>query len=188
MRAFLTPLLALLALASAARAEIEFSGVLAMSGRTLFALTDTATARSDWVPLQGRFAEHVVSHYDRATETLTLTRQETSLQVRLKDDAKVQPARFELTGRISFGAGETVDIERATLVFDQENVFPLKDGITYRITPVRRADGTLRYSISIEQRTAANRIDRLSAPSIVTLPHQSFTLRVGDFAFSFTPK
>jgi hypothetical protein len=179
---------ALLALAAAARAEIEFSGVLAMSGRTLFALTDTATARSDWVPLQGRFAEHVVSNYDQATETLTLTRQDSSLRVRLKDGAAVQPSRLELTGSISFGAGEKVEIERATLQFDQENVFPLKDGITYRITPVRRADGTLRYSISIEQRTSANRLDRLSAPSIVTLPHQSFAMRVGDFAFSFTPK
>ena len=119
---------------------------------------------------------------------LTLTRQETSIRVRLKDGAAVQPARLELTGSISFGSGEKVAIERATLQFDQENVFPLKDGITYRITPVRRADGTLRYSISIEQRTAANRINRLSAPSIVTLPHQSFIMRVGEFSFSFAPK
>jgi hypothetical protein len=50
-------------------------------------------------------------------------------------DAKVQFARFELTGTITFGATDKIAIERATLLFDQENVFPLKDGITYRIKP-----------------------------------------------------
>src|SRR6187551_2782938 len=67
-------LIALFALAFSARAEIEFSGVLTMSGKTLFALTDTETARTDWVPLHGRFAKYDVSNYDQASETLTLTR------------------------------------------------------------------------------------------------------------------
>ncbi len=188
MSGFLSRLIVLIALAMPLRAEIEFSGVLAMSGRTLFALTDTTTARSDWVALKGTFAGFVVSSYDKPTETLTLTRNDTSLRVPLKDDAKVKESRLELTGTISLGADEKFEVERVTMQFDQETIIPLKDGITYRITPTRRSDGTHLYSISIEQRNGENRVDRISAPSIATLPYQSFRLRVGEFEFSFTPK
>ena len=188
MSRFSSRLLALLLLATAVRAQVEFSGILVMPGKTLFALTDTATTKTDWVTLKGSFAGFVVANYDPSTDTLTLMRNGTAPRVRLKDDAKVQSLRFELTGSITFGTGEKVEIERATLLFDQENVFPLKDGIIYRITPTRRPDGTLMYRIVIEQRIAENRIDRLSAPNVITLPNQPFSIRVGEFAFSFTPK
>ena len=191
MNRFLLLLLALAALVSAGRAEIEFAGILAMPGKTLFALTDTTTARSDWVALKGAFAGFIITSYDQPTDTLTLTRDGASLRVRLKDDAKVKSARFELTGAISFWAGEKVEIERVTLLFDQENVFPLKDGIIYRITPTRLPDGTHRYNISIEKKSVVNGIDRVSrvsAPSVIVLPHQTFRLGVGEIGFSFTPK
>ena len=174
--------------ATASRADLEFTGILAMSGRTLFALHDTDAARSDWVPLRGTFAGYVVAAYDRPTETLTLTRDGASLRVRLKDDAKVKSARLELTGSISFGAGKKIEVERATLLFDQENVFPLAEGIVYRITPTRRPDGTHAYAIVIEQRGAGNQLDRLAAPTIITLPQHPFQIRAGEFGFAFTPR
>ena len=188
MSLFFSRLLALLLLATTTRAEIEFSGILAMPGKTLFALTDTATSRTDWVALKGSFAGFVVTNYDPSTDTLTLLRNGTATRVRLKDDAKVQSLRFELRATITFGSGEKVEIERATLLFDQENIFPLKDGVTYRITPARRPDGMLLYGIVIEERSAENRVDRLSAPNVVVPPNRSFSIRVGEFAFSFTPK
>jgi hypothetical protein len=176
------------AVALTARADLEFTGILATARETLFSLRDTTTARSDWVALRGGFAGFVVSHYDPATDTLTLTRDAQTLRIRLKDDAKVKSARFELTGAISFGAGKKIEISRATLLFDLENVFPLADGIVYRITPKRRPDGNHLYQIVIEQRGADGRVDRLAAPGVVTLPHAPFEIRVGDYGFSFTPK
>jgi hypothetical protein len=187
MRPLLLLLVALICPISA-RAAPEFSGILAMPGQTLFALTDSATAQTEWVALRGRFGGYVVTAYDKSNDTLTLTRDGATLRLRLKDDAKVQASRLELTGSISFGVGEKVEIERATLQFDQENMFPLKDGIVYRITPSRRPDGNVLYRIVIEQRGEGNRMDRLSAPSVVTLPGKSFALRIGDYGFTFTPK
>lgn len=100
----------------------------------------------------------------------------------------MQSARLELAGSISFGAGEKISIERATLVFDQDNEFPLKDGVTYRIKPSRRPDGTHRYDVAIEQRAADGKARRISAPSIITLPAHSFSVRVGEYGFTFTPR
>jgi hypothetical protein len=44
------------------------------------------------------------------------------------------------------------------------------------------------YRIVIEQRGEGNRVDRLSAPGVITLPGQTFSLRVGEYGFAFTPK
>ncbi len=183
-------LLALLVLSGAplAWAEIEFVGVLVTSQRTLFALADTATGKTDWVARGEQFAGHTVQDYSAKDDTIVLTRNATELRVHLKDDAKVKAARFELTGSISFGAGETVAVERATLQFDKENVFPLKDGIIYRITPSRRDDGTVLYAISIERALTENKTERVSAPSVVTLPGSPFKIQIGDLGFAFTPR
>lgn len=177
-----------LACVSAARAEIEFVGVLVTSRQAHFALGDTTTGKTDWVARGERFAGYTVQDYSAKDDTITLTRNGTELRVRLKDDAKVKEGRFELTGKISFGAGETVDVERATLHFDEENVFPLKDGLVYRITPTRRDDGTLRYDISIERTLAENKTERVAAPSITVLPGHPFKIQVGDLGFAFTPR
>jgi hypothetical protein len=191
MNLFLSALLTVALVATTARAAVEFSGILVMPGKTLFALTDTDTSKTAWVALNDSFAGFVVTSYEQPTDTLTLIRNDTATRVRLKDDAKIKSARFELTGTITFGAGEKIEIERATLLFDQENVFPLKDGVTYRITPTRRPDGTLRYGVVIEQRSIENGIDRVrrvSAPSVTTRVNQPFSLRVGEFGFTFIPK
>lgn len=178
---------ALVLLAGTARAEPEFTGILATSGGTLFALRDPAIPRADWVALHGQFAGWLVAAYDRATDTLTLTRGGESRRLRLKDGAPVQPSRLELSGEISFGSGEKLGVERATLVFDQENAFPLKDGVVFRITPARRPDGNLQYRILIEQTGPGNRIERISAPSVITRPGARFSLRVGEHEISFKP-
>lgn len=171
----------------AAHAEIEFAGILAMPGKTLFALNDTATARSAWVAHGGRFGDYVVADFENATDTLVLTHGTTTLRLNLKE-AKVKSARLELAGSISFGTSEMISIERATLLFDQENVFPLKDGITYRIKPTALPDGTHRYNIAIEQRDAEGRVDRLSAPAITARAAQPFSVHVGEYGFTFAPR
>jgi hypothetical protein len=171
-----------------ARADIEFIGILATSQSMRFALGDTSTGRTDWVSRGESFAGYTVTSYDSKADTLTLHREGAPLVVRLKDDAKVKASRLELTGSITFGAAEVMEIERATLLFDQENVFPLKDGITYRITPQRMPDGTIVYRTSIERVLGPNKSERLSAPGVVTLPGQQFSVRIDDLGFSFKPR
>jgi hypothetical protein len=174
--------------ATLAPAEIEFIGVLATPKKTQFALTDTAAERTVWVSVGDTFSDYKLTAYDRATDTITLTKADAELRVRLKDDAKIKSARLELTGAITFGAGEKVEIERATLRFDEENVFPLKDGIVYRITPSHRDDGNILYRISIERTLPGNKIEKVSAPAIITIPGQPFSLQIGDAGFAFAPR
>ena len=170
------------------RADLEFVGILATSQTTRFALADTSTGQSDWKERGQTFAGYTVIAYDPKEETLLLRRDAQDLRVRLKDDAKVKAARLELTGTITFSATEKVEIERATLQFDEENVFPLKDGVTYRITPTRLPDGTHRYRFSIERVLAPNKTERISSPAVTTLPGKPFSLKIDDLGFSFMPR
>jgi hypothetical protein len=171
-----------------ARADIEFIGILATSESTRFALADTATGRTDWVGRGDRFGGYTVTSFDAKNDTLLLQRDATVLKIRLKDDAKVKAARVELTGSITFSATESMEIERVTLLFDQENVFPLKDGVTYRITPERRPDGSILYRTSIERVLGPNKFERISSPGVVALPGQQFSMRIDDLSFSFKPR
>ena len=155
---------------------------------TRFALTDTTTGTSDWRERGQTFAGYTIISYEPKDETLLLRQDTQELRLRLRDDAKVKAARIELTGTIAFGATEKVEVERATLQFDEENVFPLKDGVTYRITPTRLPDGTHRYRFSIERVLAPNKTERISAPVVQTLPGQRFSLQIGDLGFSFLPR
>lgn len=106
----------------------------------------------------------------------------------LNDTATARAAWVAHGGR--FGDYVVADFENATdtLLFDQENVFPLKDGITYRINPTVLPDGTHRYNIAIEQRDAEGRVDRLSAPAITARAAQPFSIHVGEYGFTFAPR
>jgi hypothetical protein len=181
-------LLALLVFGATSRAEIEFVGILATATRAQFALTDTTTARTSWVTRGDTFAGYVITDYDRANDTLTLTRDGVATRVKLKDDAKIKNARLELTGTVTFAANDKLQVTRATLLFDQENVFPLKDGITYRITPTRRPDGTIAFKMAIDRAVSPNTMQTIAAPAIVTLPGQEFSLKIDDLGFAFTPR
>jgi hypothetical protein len=176
------------ALTAGVRGEIEFVGIMATSRSSHYALGDTTTGKTDWVVPGATFAGHTVVSYDPKSETILLRRDATELRVRLKDDAKVKAARLELTGSIAFGATEKIEIERATLQFDQENVFPLHDGITYRITPTRLPDGTIQYRAEIERILGPNKTEKVSSPAVTTLPGQQFSMRIDDFGFSFKPR
>ena len=172
----------------AVQAEIEFVGILATSQSSHFALGDTTTGKTEWVLPGAVFAGYTVISYERKNDTILLRRDGAELRVRLKDDAKVKPSRMELTGSISFGGDEKIEVERATLLFDQENVFPLPGGVTYRITPTRRPDGTIQYNAGIERVLAVNKTEKISSPAIVTLPGQQFSMRIDDLGFSFKPR
>lgn len=170
-------------------ADIEFVGILAAGNRTQFALTDTQSDRTAWVALGDLFSEHKITAYDRETDTLTLNKAGAETRIHLRDDAKIKAVRLELTGSITLGGlQEPMEIARATMLFDRENVFPIQDGLVYRITPTRLEDGTLEFSILVERTLGPNKLERVAAPRIRTLAGQPFKLVVGDVSFAFTPR
>jgi hypothetical protein len=188
LAALVTTLLTAALMSPLARGEIEFVGILATSQSSHFALADTTTGRTEWVMQGNSFNGYTVGEYERKDDTLVLRRGGTERRIRLKEDAKIKSARLELTGTMTFGATDRIEIERATLFFDEENVFPAQNGVTYRITPRRQPDGTIRYTAEIERVLAPNKIERLSSPAVVTLPGQQFSMRIDDLGFSFKPR
>lgn len=182
-------------------AEVEFTGILSTKEKTLFYLVDRSAGNtSGWVALQQNFAGYKLSDYDAKSDRLTLTREGEKKEVRL-NDGKVKPASVEISGEVTLGAGETVEVTRATMIFDQENVFPMKNGILVRITPTRLPDGNIRYDMFFDHPGPAGKLQRLSAPSVISLPGYAFGIQIGGekkpgdttsrfdgVGFSFKPK
>jgi hypothetical protein len=172
--------------APGARAAVEFSGILVTSQRTMFNLNDTSTGESQWRRTGEDFAGFTIGDYNARDDSLGLTKSGVTTRVHLKD-AKVQSARLEITGTLTFAAGEKIQVTRATLVFDQENVFPLGDNLTCRITPQRRDDGTILYRALFERRLP-DKTERLAIPAVVALPGLPFRIKVEDLEFAFSPR
>ena len=172
--------------AVAVRAEIEFIGVFSLDGRTSFVLREEATKPGTWRALGQEFSGYKLKSFDPAIDTLTLSRGDTTLRLKIKE-GKVTPGRIEIAGALTIGAKEKFNITRATLVLDRENVFPLKDGVVWRITPSVMPDGNLLYELAIDQTLPDGKLQRISAPKIKVLPGWPFSLKVGDLEFSFAP-
>ena len=165
-----------------ASAAVEFAGILVTSEKTLFRLRDEAAgAAAAWVQIGQTFAGHEILHFDAQQEALTLRQAGATSVVRLKD-AKVQPdASIAIDVGVSLGGGEKPEVSRATLVFGQENSFPLREGLLCLITPTRLPDGTIRYRLAFERPDADGHPERLSALSIIQ--------RAGDpISLQLTPK
>lgn len=180
--------IATLVVIGAARADIEFVGLLATPRSTSFVLVDTADHASEWRELNQAFKGYTLKSYEPATDTLVLAKDGVELRLPLKPDAKIKAARLELAGEIGLGNGEKIEVVRGTLRYDEENVFPLKDGLKYAITPRRRPDGTILFQIAVERVLAPDVVKRIGAPGVITLPGQPFSLSVGELQFSFTPR
>jgi len=179
------------------RAEIEFAGILVTSEKTLFRLVDkSAAVPPAWVKLGETFSGHEIRNYDAKHDVLTLVKNNTLIDIRLKD-AKVQPGRSVVIGGIvTLGKGEKLAIPRATLLFGQLNSFPFKNGVVCQITPTRLPDGNIQYAMSFERLDPEGKTRRrISAPSVVCLPGAPFSMRIAgdqpsddDLSFSFTPE
>ena len=189
MRRCLQLLLAFVAAAVTAHADIEFVGLLVTPGRTLFALTETAGQPAAWRTLGQEFAGYSVAAFD-GKNLLTLSRDGATLRLSLKDEAKIKSARVEFSGAITFGQGEKLEVSRVTLTYDQETVIPLKDGVVWHVTPTRRPDGHVLFQLAVDHTTREGdlvRVQKVSAPGVVALPDHGFRLAVGDLQFNFDP-
>ncbi len=169
------------------RAEIEFTGIFVTSKQSQFALTEKSSGETVWRKIGQSFGGAEITDYDAKGDTLTLRQDGTTLRLRLKD-AKVKTARVEIAGTFSLGPTENTEVIRGTLVFDQENIFPLSEGLVCRVTPSLRPDGNILYRAFFEQTGPDGKVEKLSTPSIIALPHTPFSIRIGDLGFSFTPK
>ena len=169
------------------RAELEFTGIFVTSKQSQFALTESSSGETGWRKIGQSFGGAEITGYDAKDDTLTLRQNGATLQLRLKD-AKVKTARVEIAGTISLGPAEKLDVIRGTLVFDQENVFPLADGLVCRVTPSLRPDGNILYRAFFEETRPDGKVEKLSSPSIIARPDTPFAMRIGELGFSFTPK
>lgn len=182
---------------SPARAEVEFAGILATSEKTLFYLVDkSAESASGWVALRQEFAGYTVSSYDAKTDLLTLTKAGVKREIRLRD-SKVQEGEssFDVSGTVMLDAGEKLEVERATLILDQENNFPLKNGVVVHITPRRLPDGNLLFAAIYDRPSADGKMEHLAAPTVITLPNSAFSVMItskenprDNLGFSFKPR
>lgn len=183
------PLLAAAVLAATltARAEIEFVGVLITSARASFALSDEPGQPAAWRTLGQDFAGYTLREFDAQADTLVLTKNGAPLRVHLKGDAKIKNARLELSGTITIGASEKFEVLRATIAFDQENAFPLKDGVTWFLTPQRRPDGNIFYRLAIERPSSSGKPEKMDLSLANSSPGKPFKMGDGNFQFIFTP-
>jgi hypothetical protein len=172
--------------AVAARAEIEFVGVLVTSDRASFALSEAPGSPTVWRTSGQVFAGYTISSFDAKTDTLTLTKAGVPLVLHLVDEARVKTARIDIVGDLTIGARGKLEVTRATLLFDQENDFPLADDLLLRLTPERLPDGTIRYR-AIFERTRPNGKEIISAPTVIALKDSPFRIQVGDYGFGFQP-
>ncbi len=157
-----------------------------MQGRSTFALRDDPAKPATWRALGEDFAGFTLGTFDSTSDTLTLKRGENTLRLQIKE-GKITGVRIELAGALTLGATEKFHVTRATLVLDQENVFPLRDGFIWRITPSVLPDGNLRYVLAIDRTLPDGKLERISAPRITALRGQPFSLKVGELEFSFSP-
>lgn len=176
------------------RAEVEFTGLIALKDGALFTLVDRAAGtRSGWIGLRQEFAGYTLATYDAKTDVLALTKDGAKTELRL-NVSKVQPARLELHGAVGTTAGATTEIQRATLVFDEDNSFPLKNGGVLHLTPHQRPDGTLQWQARFERPRADGSLETMGVISVITRPNQAASIQIGDrnnpadnLGFSFTP-
>jgi hypothetical protein len=190
MRLGLQLLGALTLFAATAHAEIEFVGVLVVPGRTLFALSEAPGQPAAWRALGQDFAGYALAEFDGKKDLLTLSKEGATLRLPLKDEAKIKNARVEFSGTVAFGQGEKLDVSRVTLTYDQETVVPLADGVLWRVTPTRLPDGNVQFKLAVERTVREGervRVQKVSAPSVITLPNSGFRLAVGDLQFNFNP-
>jgi hypothetical protein len=179
-------LIAALLVAGVARGAVEFVGILTTPERSVFALADTASQKTAWVPVGKTFGDYTVLRFDSGSDTLTLRRAGAETTLHLKPDAKVKSAALELAGTITISGGEKLEVIRATLRYDQENELPLAEGAVCKITPHVLADGNIRYDLAFERENAGLPIRVRQA--VVARPDQQFGIKTDEISFAFAPK
>lgn len=177
--------------AAALRADVEFSGFFLTPKDSFFALTDLETKRaSGWLKTGQAFAGYTIVGFDGAHDVLTVERDGRPRQLPLRE-SKIQDGRAMIRGTITV-MNETMRDVHATLFFDEESVFPLSNGVVFKLKPSRHPDGNIRYDAKFITREKDGSERVIAAPSVIALPGKPFGIRIGEtpadsVGFSFTP-
>ena len=165
---------------------MEFSGFFFTSNEALFSITDTEGKRSPgWLKVGQSFEGYTVVSFDREHEVISLKQGDRTLKVPLRT-SKVKNGKATIQGTITL-LNEQVEGVQASLFLGEEAVFPLKDGVTLRITAKPLPDGSILYRSRFDVREKDGTEKKISAPGMVALPGQSFSMQSGDYGYSFKP-
>lgn len=172
---------------AASAATPELSGIYIQDTKALFVMVDPETgASSRWLALGQEFAGYTLKNFQTDTDTIVLGKGGMDYFVKLRA-TKIGYAATTLSGTIEVGAGSLTRVQRATLVFGEENTFPVTDHLALTIKPVLLKDGNIAYASSFARTESDGRKTVLSSPRVVARPGQAFSLKVGDLGFSLKP-
>jgi hypothetical protein len=174
-------------LPSVAQAALEFCGYTVISGVASFSLEDTADKTSSpWIPVGKAFRGYKITAFDAGKELLSVeTPEGRTTQLALRS-ASVKDAKIRISGSIKIGIGESVEVNRATLVMGEETVFALKNGVTLRLKPTP-FEGNIRYDAVFEKQEPDGTKKVLSSPVVLARPNQPFQVEIGELGFAFEP-
>jgi hypothetical protein len=178
---------AALSFAGPLQAAVEFSGYMITAKETRFSLKDTEKKdSSQWLAVGQSFQGYTITGFDAEQELLSLQGPEGAVQLKVRG-AMIKDARMTIAGTIQLGAEGKIEVAKATLVLGEETAFPLPSGVTLHLKPTRLPDGTMRYDSRFAKRGADGKQQVLSAPSVVTLPGSEFSVRTGEYSYTFKP-
>jgi hypothetical protein len=72
-----------------------------------------------------------------------------------------------------------MEMDRVTLLLDQENVFTLKNRMEIHATPTRMPDGNFMWSIAFVRPRADGTKETLSSPKVLTRPDTEWRILIG---------
>jgi hypothetical protein len=177
----------LLALAACSlRADLEFSGYFLTPDESLFTLSEKDGETSEWLPLGGSFHSCTIKSFDRVSEVITVDEAGRLVQLHLRD-SKVKEGRTTITGKITLWPGPQEESFQASFYSGEEEVFPIKEGVTLHLTAKMRPDGNVLYRSRLVTRNKDGIESSEDWPFMISPPGKEFSIRVGDLGFSFKP-
>jgi len=179
----------------AARAEIEFSGIIESGDASTFGLDDPDTKTVKWVKTGQLFQGWTVTTYDEKRQTLLLTSDAAKpLLLHLKDAVIKESAPAKIAGNVVIKLGDKTITQPLTLEADKASVIALDDGTSLKITQRALPSGDVQYEIAVEDKPGADGQPGaiISKPTVVSLPDRPWNINTsspqGDaFSLSFTP-
>jgi hypothetical protein len=179
-------LLILALTAGSLRAEVQFSGYFLTPAESLFTLSETDGETSAWLPLGASFHSYTIKSFDRQAEVITVEKDGQLVQLHLRD-SKVKEKRTIITGKITVWPGPQEESFQASFYPGEEQVFPIKEGVTLHLKAKMQPDGNLLYRSRLVTRNKDGTESSEDWPFVISTPRGEFSMRIGDLGFSFKP-
>jgi hypothetical protein len=179
----------------AARADIEFAGIIEAGGDPTFGLDDTDTKFVKWVTTGQKFNDWTITNYDEKSQTLLLTKGDAKMTLHLKDAVIKEAAPSKIEGNVVIKLGDKTISQALALEADRASVIPLDNGVILKVTLRKQPSGDVRYELSTERTPGADGQagEVLGHSMIDASPTTAVGIGVGGpdgdtGSFSFTPK